>query len=119
MHVLRSLCEKLQSSPFIAVMIDETTDVTNEEQVVIVMWWIEECFEVSEEFLGLYSIPAIDAATLFSVVKDCMFRMNLPLHKLGGQWYDGCSTMSGLRSGAAKRVQDEEPRAVFTATAIP
>ena len=28
--------------------------------------------------------------------------------------YDGCSTMSGTRTGVAKRITDEEPRAVFT-----
>ena len=41
-------------------------------------------------------------------------RFNLPIHKFRGQCYDGCSTMSGHRSGVAKRVQDEEARAVFT-----
>ena len=43
--------------------------------------------------------------------QDCMLRFNLPLSKLRGQCYDGCS---GIRSGVAKRVQDEESRAVFT-----
>lgn len=113
-HILRSLSDKLQSSPFISIMIDETTDVTNQEQVTIVMRRIEDDFEVYEEFLGLYAVPSIDAVHLFSVIKDCMLRFNLPLSKLRGQCYDGCSTMSGIRSGVAKRVQDEESRAVFT-----
>lgn len=95
-------------------MIDEMADLTNQEQVTIVMRRIDEDFEVYEEFLGFYSVSAIDAATLFSVIKDAMLRFNLPLSKLRGQCYDGCSTMSGLRSGVAKRVRDEEPRAVFT-----
>ena len=38
---------------------------------------------------------------------------NLPISKLRGQCYDGCITMSGIRSGVAKRVLDEESRAVF------
>ena len=28
--------------------------------------------------------------------------------------YDGASNMSGIRNGVAKRIQDKEPRAVFT-----
>ena len=75
---------------------------------------VAEDFEVYEEFLGLYSVSSIDAATLLSVIKDIMLRLNLPLNKLRGQCYDGCSTMSGIRSGLAKRVQDEESRAVYT-----
>ena len=113
-QVLRNISDKLQSSPYITIMIDETTDITNEEQVTIVMRRIDDDFEVYEEFLGLYAVPSIDAARLFSIIKDCMLRFNLPLSKLRGQCYDGCSTMSGIRSGVAKRVQDEESRAVFT-----
>lgn len=114
-QVLRNISDKLQSSPYIiTIMIDETTDITNEEQVTIVMRRIDDDFEVYEEFLGLYVVPSIDAAHLFSIIKDCLLRFNLPLSKLRGQCYDGCSTMSGIRSGVAKRVQDEESRAVFT-----
>ena len=43
-----------------------------------------------------------------------MLRLNLPTSKLRGQCYDGCSTMSGTRSGLAKQVQDEESRAIYT-----
>ena len=95
-------------------MVDETTDVTNKEQVTVVMRRIDEKFEVFEEFLGLYSVSSIDAASLFSVIRDTLVRLNLPLIKIRGQCYDGCITMSGSRSGVAKRVKDEEPRAVFT-----
>lgn len=89
-------------------MIDATTDVTNQEQVIIVMRKIDASFEVCEEFLGLYAVSSIDAAYLFAVIKDTMIRLNIPMSKLRGQCYDGCSTMSGLRSGVAKRVQDVE-----------
>ena len=95
-------------------MIDETTDVTNKEQVTIVIRRIDDDFSVYEEFLGFYTVPTIDAATLFSVIKDTFVRLNIPLSKLRGQCYDGCSTMSGSKSGVAKRVQDEEPRAAYT-----
>ena len=51
-------------------MVDETTDVTNKEQVTVVMRRIDENFEVFEEFLGLYRVSSIDAASLFSVIRD-------------------------------------------------
>ena len=40
-------------------------------------------------------------------------RMNLSMSKLHGQCYDRDSTMKGARSGVAKRILDEEPRAVY------
>lgn len=40
--------------------------------------------------------------------------MNISLHKLRGQCYDGAATMAGLKSDVAKQIQDIEPRAVYT-----
>ena len=51
-------------------MIDETTDVTNQEQAVICT--IENDFEVNVQFIGLYPVPPIGAATPFSVIKDTL-----------------------------------------------
>ncbi len=45
---------------------------------------------------------------------DTLCRMNLPVSKLRGQCYDGASAVSGAKSGVAKRIQEEEPRAVYT-----
>ena len=37
MHVLRNVATCLQHSPFLTLMMDETTDVTNKEQTTIVI----------------------------------------------------------------------------------
>lgn len=57
-----------------------------------------------EEFIGLYEIP----------VKDTLLRLNLSFSKARGQCYDGASNMSGVRTGVAKRIIDEEPKAFYT-----
>lgn len=62
--------------------------------------------------LGLYAVPTIDAATLFSV-KDILIRLNLSLSKLHGQCYDGCSTMSDPKSGVAKRVSKMKKNVLY------
>ena len=102
LDVLRTVIEKLQKSPYLTIMIDETTDVTNQEQVTIVLRRIDDTFETCEEFIGLYTVSSIEAACLTEVIKDTMIRSNLSMEKLRGQCYDGCSTMSGIRTGVAK-----------------
>ena len=114
LHVLRSIADQIQSSPFITVMIDETNDVTNQEQVAIVFRRVDGNLDVCEEFVGLYHVDSIGAESLTAVIKDTMIRLNLSMSRLRGQCYDGCSTMSGARTGVAKRIADEEPRAVYT-----
>ncbi len=79
LSVIRKVSENLHKSPFLTVMIDETTDVTNQEQVTIVIRRINDNFEVYEEFIGPYAVPCIDAATLFSVIKDTLTRLKFSI----------------------------------------
>ena len=71
-HVLREISVCLQKSPFITLMMDETTDVSNKEQLTIVLRWVTEDYEVNEEFIGMYHVPTIDAETLTKAAKDTL-----------------------------------------------
>ena len=95
--VKREVMKDLQSSPYLTVMADETTDSSNREQVTLIIWWVTEDLEVHEEFLGLYHVEKIDSNTLTSVIKDVMIRANLSLEKLHGQCFDGASSMSASK----------------------
>ena len=61
-------------------------------------------------------MDSITSVTIAEVIglKDVMLRLNLSMSILRGQCYDRCSTMSGTKSGVAKSIMDEEPRAVYT-----
>ena len=90
----------------------ECTDASNKEQLVICIRWISNSdFEVHEDVIGLYAIDNISASTIVHVIKDALVRMNLS--RCRGQCYDGTSNISGPRSGVAKQLRDEEPRALY------
>ena len=112
--VLRNTLADIRISPFFSLMIDETTDLSNKEQLTMILRWIDEDFTVSEEFVGLHSLTRADAESIVTVIKDAFLRFELPFAKLRGQCYDGCSTMAGAKSGVAVRIEEIEPRAVFT-----
>ena len=111
--VLRKILSNIQSSPFIALMVDETTDKSNKEQLTLVIRWVDESFGVSEEFLGLYNLSSITAESIVCAIKDMFLRFHIPMANIRGQCYYGCSTMAGSRMGVAKRIEELEPRAVF------
>ena len=50
-YVLRGIAEQLQSSSFLTVMIDETTDVTNQEQVTIIFRMVDNDLSISRKSL--------------------------------------------------------------------
>ena len=99
MCVFREIASSLRSSPFITIMMDEETDVSNREQATLVFRSVTDNFDVYEEFLGIYNVPSIHSMTLKKVIEDCLCRFNIPFSKVRGQCYDGASTMSGVRSG--------------------
>ena len=112
--ILSNISSRLQQSKFATLMIDETTDVSNASQAVVVLRYVTDVFDVYEDLMGLYKVPSTDAATLVATAKDALKDAALPISKLRGQCYDGAAAMRGIRSGVAKRILDEEPRAVYT-----
>ena len=112
--VIQDVSANLQQSPYLTIMLDETTDVSNHEQAVIVLRRVTDDLQVFEELLGLYHVPSIGSEILMKVAKDVLCRFNLPITKLRGQCYHGASAMRGIRTGVAKQICDEEPRALYT-----
>ena len=99
--VLRTITARFQSSIF-TVMIDESTDIANIEQVVLVFRWVDNALDAHEEFVGLYQTDSLEAKALVTIIKDTIFRFNLKLELCRGQCYDGASVMSGIKTGVAK-----------------
>ena len=88
-RVLRRIFEDIHSSSFLAVMVDEATDKSNKERLTVVIRWIDDDFIVSEEFLGLYYLSAIDAQSIVDAIMDVFLRFQISLSRLRGQCYHG------------------------------
>ena len=113
-RVMRNIFGRIRNDTFYSVMIDETTNISNAEQVVVCFRWVNENFEVHEDFVGLYEVESIGAEGLYQVITDVMLGLNLTVSKVRDQCYNGASAMSGKKSGVAAKMQAVEPRAVYT-----
>ena len=114
LSILRSIASSVQGAHFFSVMADECVDVSNNEQLVICLRWIDHCLDVHEDFLGLYHIPDTSANAITMAIKDCLVRMNLQWNRCRGQCYDGAASMAGCRTGVASQILSMEPRALYT-----
>ena len=108
---LREVTKELQGAKVYTIMADETTDASNKEQLVTVFHYVDDELQVHEEFVGLCQRTpcATDAKTVIAVLKEVILALNLDIHRLRGQCYDGASTMSGAKSVVAKQILEEEP----------
>ena len=112
LKILREIATNLQDSDFFTMMCDEATDVKNVSQLVVCLRWVDENLNAHDEFIGLNDMPSTDADSVVRELKDVLLRMHLKLEKCRGQCYDGCSTMSGAKSGVAVQIKNEESRAL-------
>lgn len=84
LSILRNSAQNIKNSVFYSIMADETADVSNREQVVIVLRHVDDNLIAHEEFIGLSKVPSIDADTLTKTIEDCLIRMNLSMNNCHG-----------------------------------
>ena len=58
----------IQDTSYFTLMTDESTDSSNKEQFVICLRWVDDEFEVPEEFIGLYEVDNLTACTLPALI---------------------------------------------------
>ena len=93
-------------------MADECTDVSNKEQFVIFLRWVDADLCDHEDIIGLYHVASIDATTLVSTTEDVLLRLSLNVSHCCDQCNNSASNMAGSKSGVAARIQEKEPRTI-------
>jgi len=110
---MSAICAKIaysiRESGYFALEADEVTDVSNKEQLVVCLRWVDSKFEPHEDFIGLYHVDDITAETIVTVLKDTVLRINWNLSMCRGQCYDGASNMKKV----AHDIKAIEPKVLY------
>ena len=77
--ILRTLTHEIQDVQWFSIIVDQTINVTNQEQFNISFQWVREHFIVDEDPIGMVAVQDTAGDTLFRVVKDSLIRMNFPI----------------------------------------
>ena len=77
--MLRETASSLQNKDLFSSLADETSDLSNHEQLVICIRWIDEKLEAREDLDGLHKLERPDASIITALVKDCLIRINLSI----------------------------------------
>lgn len=116
------LLEQIRASPFFAIIMDTTQDISKVDQLSIVVRYAVITrsengqpidIEVKEVFLGFYAAIKHGAADLVNQVTTLFIDKNIDLKKCVGQGYDGASVMSGVYNGVQKHIKDIQPNAEY------
>jgi hypothetical protein len=112
-EVQLNLISEIKDSFCYSIILDETRDISNREQVSVCFRIVDKNLNISEHFLGFFETPFTDAQTLFNLVINVLSQFDIDISKCRGQCYDGAANVSGHISGLQARIIDVEPRAIF------
>ena len=112
--VLKEISANIQNASVYTIMADESADVSNKEQVVVCIRWVDEELNAHEEFVGIKPVDRTTAEDIVLVLSKTLADMHLRIDDCRGQCYDGASTMSGAKSGVATRIKTLNAKCLFT-----
>ena len=79
-NILRTIVEKVKVDKFCSIMVDETPDVANKEQVVMCLRWVDSTLTAHEDFVGLYEVQSTQAIALFKAIQDVLLRLGISVN---------------------------------------
>ena len=83
-------------------MADETADVSNKEQLIICIRWVDDCFVIHEDFTGMHPLERTNVDQV-AILKNALLRINLNTQRARGQCYNGAATKAGEKTGVSAR----------------
>lgn len=114
LHVCREeISRRVEIADFLSIQCDETTDVSNQCQMVIILrYFYEE--SIHEHFWGFITVKDKTATGLKMCIENEIdpLIMKTP-HKLIAQTYDGANVMSGATNGVQAQIKIKYPNAHF------
>jgi hypothetical protein len=109
--VLDEITIQIQNAPFVAIMLDETSDAETVSQLSTVLRYIHED-KIEERFVGFTDVSTSRCSDgLFNHAQSVISKFNLK-SKLVAQTYVGASVMSGDLHGVQAKVLETCPHAL-------
>ncbi|KAK3279315.1 hypothetical protein CYMTET_12796 [Cymbomonas tetramitiformis] len=102
-----SILEDVRLSPAYAIGVDESTDISTVEEMIMYTWFLKSGIPMVR-FLGLYAMPKADAESISSTIQEKVLGYDLDESKLLAFGSDGASVMtrtSQRSSGATRKKQ--------------
>ena len=112
--VRQVICSSVQKAEYYSLLVDESKDVSKNEQMSICLRYIEpgSC-EIVERFLIFVLAPCLTAEALSQYIVETLTKFNIYLSSMVSQGYDGAAVMNGCRTDVQKRIRDLAPTAVY------
>ena len=112
--ILSKLTAEIKTAKFFAVLADEAADISNKEQMSLVIRFVDENSAIRETFLSfLQCDDGLTGEAISKQIVNGVENLSIDMHLCRGQGYDGAGNMAGKCSGAAARIKQQYPNAPY------
>ncbi|XP_051122683.1 uncharacterized protein LOC127245711 [Andrographis paniculata] len=110
---LKRLLRNLTDGGFFSILVDESADIADKEQMALCLRYVNKRGEVNERFLGIMHVGNTTSLTLKDAIESLLMEHSLSLSSVRGQGYDGASNMRGSINGLQTSILKESSSAYY------
>ena len=108
--MVRQISANIQNSAFFTIMADETVDVSNKEQLVICIGWVNDCFVIHEDFIAMHLLERPNADQVAAILKNALLRIKRDFR----QSCDEVATKADQKTGVATQIRTINGKCLYT-----
>ena len=113
-RIVTKLIDEVKSAKFFSVLADEAADISNTEQLSVVIRFVDQNANIRKEFMGFFPCnEGLSGEEICLKIKEAVSNIGLDMKNCRGKGYDGAGNMAGKCSGAAARIQHLYPKALY------
>ncbi|KAI6661969.1 Zinc finger MYM-type protein 1-like [Oopsacas minuta] len=95
-EILNTIVSEIQKIGYSAILADQTTDSSHQEQLCFCIRYVSEDAFIKEEFISYGAMEFVDAKSITEEILSRVTSIGLNIDNCIAQCYDGCSTMSAI-----------------------
>ena len=75
--ILHDIVNSTKDLGYHSIMADESSDISDVQQFVIWICWVDNMLEPREDFIGLHAVNIANVRNLYLILKDIILRLGL------------------------------------------
>ena len=112
--IRQDIVQRVKNARFFTIGADDGSDISNEEQLAIVVRYVDADGKIREDFLDFVKCDTcLTGQALGTKILEYLGRIGLNPCDLRGQAYDGAGAMAGAYNGVAAVIRNQHPKARY------
>ena len=113
-YIIDQISGEIRESKYFSVIADEAIDVSNKENLSLVIRFVDNKQTIREEFAGFHICEeGTTGLAIKNVIINAVTELGISMNDCRGQCYDGAGNMAGRLNGASSLIKGEYNKAVY------